>query len=542
MDLTSLSDKDLNELAKGNLAGMSDAGFATLVKAREASTPMADKVARTRQRVAEQVNPTNDMSTGQRLAAGAGLAVTDMGRALQQVTGRIGRQDVDAQRKLDSPLLNTTAGKVGYAGGVGAVGAPLMLVPFANTVVGASVAGGALGGLSPVGEDDSVLRNVGIGALGGGGTSLALNRASAAIAPQVSPSVRGLLGEGVPLTPGQQLGGTFRRIEEGATSIPVTGDAIRNSMLRSVQGFNEAVANRALKPIGNKLPKGVTGRDAVDYTEKAIGSVYESALKRTGSVKADQPLAAEIASLSAMVRGSPMPAEVKAQFDSVLENQLRGKLQGQSAMTAQTFKEADSEIGRLAAKYAGDASVDKQLLGDALEETQAIMRRWLQRAAPKDAADDVKAANAGWAEFKRMQRAASALGSRDGVFSPEQYLSAVRALDKSKDKGAFARGEALGQDIGEAAVSVLGRTVPDSGTPFRTMVNEPVKGLLSTAATGPAALAYSSPRTMALAQMLLSGKRPALATKAAAELEMLSPLLTQLGVTGSTANERLRPR
>lgn len=539
MDLSALNDKDLAELARGNLSGMSDAGFAALIQAREKSMPMADKQARAMEIDRQKYNPTTGMSTGNLVAAAAGKPIADAGRALQQLVGNYTREQADEQKRLDAPLMATTPGKVGYALGVGGMGIPAAMLPGAGTVLGGGAYGGLLGSLTPVGEGDNALGNALTGAMFGAGTNAALKTAKVGLGGAATPEARALAQRGVQLTPGQQMGGAVSRIEQGAESIPVLGDVIRNARVRSMESFNTVVANEALKPIGNKLPKGVTGRDAVNYVESKIGDVYESAIKRTGSVKADGGFVNELANLKNMVRQSPLPDEIKRQFDSVIENQITGKLQGQTAMTAQTFKQADSEVGRLAAKYMSDASADKQMLGDALEETQAIMRRWLQRTAPPDVSKDVAAANAGWAQFKRMQRAASAIGSADGIFSPEQYRSAIRALDPSKDKGAFARGSALGQDLAENAVSVMGRQVPDSGTPLRTLVTHPVQGLLTGVATAPLQGVYASPRAQAALQALLSGKRPALATKAAAELEMLAPWLSQGSATYGIASQRV---
>jgi hypothetical protein len=48
--------------------------------------------------------------------------------------------------------------------------------------------------------------------------------------------------------------------------------------------------------------------------------------------------------------------------------------------------------------------------------------------------------------------------------------NAVKAMDRSKDKGQFAQGNALMQDLSESAKTALGNKVPDSGTPYRSMV------------------------------------------------------------------------
>lgn len=535
MDLSRLSDKDIQELARGNLAGMSDAGFASLVVAQERALPMEAKVQRTRGQLAEQANPVNDMSGPQRFAAGVGKSAFDAVRAIKQATGNLSRQEVDEIKRLDAPLMKTPAGRAGYVTGVGGLGLAAQALPGAGTVLGSTLYGGALGALSPLGTDDDWQRNVVAGALGGGGSTMAINATRSALNPNIAQSVRNLGKEGVPLTPGQQLGGLWKRIEDAATSLPVTGDLVRNAQMRATVGFNAAVANRALSPIGAKLPPGLEGRAAVAYVDDALGRVYDSALSRMGTVRADATFSQELSSLRQMVKGGALPDDVKKQFDSVIRSQVDSKLQGQRAMTSTTWKQADSELGRLAARYAGDASADKQMLGDALMEAQAAMRRWAQRAAPADVSQDLAAANQGWAQFKRMQRAAGAQGSRDGVFSAEQYSSAVRALDKSKDKGAFARGSALGQELSDDALATLGRTVPDSGTPFRTLVAQPVGGTVSALLTAIPTAPYMHPGLLRAAQIAISGQRPALATKAAAELEMMSPLLRALGLTAGAS-------
>lgn len=547
MDLTSLSDQDFDALQAGNLSKMSEAGFAQLLKAQDAEVPKQVKAERAAARATAEArianDPTKGMSGAQLLAAGGGKFITDIGRALKQAMpgSSVTREMVDEQKALDAPLMNTWQGKTGYLGGAAAVGAPLMLAPGANTITGAAMYGAGLGALSPVGTDDSVLQNAALGAAGGAVGAGVAKGASRVLAPKMQPGTQGLMDAGIVLTPGQRLGGAWKRGEDALTSMPFTGDFIRTQQRRTFEEFNSALANKALAPIKTKLPKGVIGRDAIAYTEKAIGDAYESVLNRVGTVRADRAFDGEIANLTQMVRSSTMPADVQAQFNKAIAAQIKGKLQGQSTMTAQTFKQAEGELGRLASLYGADASVDKQLLGDALQEAQAALRRLLERSAGPQHAADVKAANAGWAEFKRMQRASTAAGAKDGVFSPEQYMNAVKALDTSKDKSSFARGTALGQQFGADALRVMGATVPDSGTPFRTLMANPINGLVSGTLGSPAAAAYSGRPVQNALQILASGKRPALATRAAAELEAAGPALAALGITGVNAYRQTKP-
>lgn len=541
MDLSTLSDADFQALQSGNLKAMSDAGFSQLLVAQQAAmSPAAKTEQGTRiahKRAMDDVMA--GMSTGEKYAAGVGKAVTDVGRAIMQAMpgSKMDRAAVDQIKRMDAPLMATTPGKLGYVTGSVATAAPMAMAPGANTLMGAGLYGAMTGALTPVGTEDSVLGNSLMGMAGGmAGVGMA-NGLAGAIAPIVPKDAKALIDAGITLTPGQRMGGAWKRAEDAMTSIPVTGDAIRTAQRRTFEEFNAAVANRALAPIKAKLPAGVAGRDAIAYTERALGDAYESVLRQIGTVRADPAFAGEVANLRAMVRNSPMPPEVQAQFDKVIASQITGKLQGQSSMTAQTFKDAESELGRLSALYGADASADKQLLGDALQEAQAALRRLLERSAGPTLANDAKAANAGWAEFKRMQKASTFLGAKDGVFTPENYMNAVKALDKSKDKGAFARGGALGQDLGADALRVMGGTVPDSGTPFRTLMADPLKGIPSALLGSPVQAAYSRPVLNAL-QILQSGQRPALATKAAAELRLAAPALGALGFTGVNVYQR----
>jgi hypothetical protein len=55
----------------------------------------------------------------------------------------------------------------------------------------------------------------------------------------------------------------------------------------------------------------------------------------------------------------------------------------------------------------------------------------------------------------RVQTAAARPGGEPGVFSPDQLQSAVRQLDPTRLKGAYARGNALMQDFADYASAAL---------------------------------------------------------------------------------------
>jgi hypothetical protein len=243
----------------------------------------------------------------------------------------------------------------------------------------------------------------------------------------------------------------------------VLGDTIKNAQRRSFQDLNTAAINRSLDPIGGRLPAGTTGRDAIAYAQHQLGDAYDNVLNRIGAVHPDQQFAGEMAQLGQMTRN--LPQQTADQFDRILQNEVTGRIDANGVMTPQGLKAAESNLGQLAREYRRNPDYDTRTMGTAIEQAQANLRTMLARVAPQHA-QELQRINEGWANFMRVQRASSSLGAESGVFTPEQLQSAVKAMDPSRNKGTFARGDALMQDLSEAAKNVMGNKVPDSGRPF----------------------------------------------------------------------------
>jgi hypothetical protein len=286
--------------------------------------------------------------------------------------------------------------------------------------------------------------------------------------------------------------------------------------------LNAAAMNRALAPIGEKLPKNLSGREALAHVESKLSSAYDDVLPKL-TTQADLEFGQRVTNLRNMVRSGVLPETEAKQFDAILKNQIINKFQGQASISGEELKGVQSELGRLSSSYSRDASFDKRQLGHAISELDASLRALVERTNPAYA-QELKAINTGWANFKRVQRATSSLGAEEGLFSAAQLQSAVRALDMSKDKGSFARGTALMQDLSGAGKAVLGPKVPDSGTPFRSlMATGPIgvgAGLLSGL---PGAAVYNPLSQRAIAGLLSS--RPELAGEVASAIR-------QAGVVG----------
>lgn len=371
--------------------------------------------------------------------------------------------------------------------------------------------------------------------------------AGRAINPAVNPEVRMLMDRGVTPTPGQIMGGGAARTEEKLSSIPLLGDMIKNAQRRGIQQFNVAAANEALEPIGQALPRGTeAGRDLIDTVATRIGNAYDAVLNRPATrFVADPQFIQEVNQLRGLTAN--MPEAQARQFENIINNQVMTKIGGRGAVgpgsniDGQTFKGIESQLGTLARGYRSDPLFDNRQLGDAVQQLQTLLRQGLERSNPT-AAPELQAANAAWARYLRLQKAGQT--TTDGaVFTPAQLQAAVKGLDPSRNKGQFARGNAMGQDLADAGRNVLGSKYPDSGTAGRAMLSYLLSlglGAGAGSATGApvvgagigaaAAVPYTELGGRLAAQILT--RRPQLAPQIEAGLLRLTPAARTAGILG----------
>lgn len=360
---------------------------------------------------------------------------------------------------------------------LGNIGATAPLVPFGGTATLAgkvgqgAVSGGALGTLQPVDPDkgDFWAQKAGqaqTGALFGGAGAAAGAGLARMIQPKTNPNVQLLLKEGVTPTPGQVLGGGWRRAEEKLSSVPILGSAIRVGQQRADDQLARAAVNRSLFAIGKKLPAGMKGHDAINFVEDALGSAYDDVLARIKTPKVDDEMLSSLANLRGMLRYQPK--DLASRLDDVIGNEILGRVQNER-MTSEAIKKAESELGRLARGWTRDASADTRVLGEATREAQNILRQWVSRNAGADVAADLRKVNTGWANYLRAERAGMSVAADGGAFSPAQLHNAVKAM--SANKRDFGHSRALMQDLSGAAKEVLSSKVPNSGTTDRLLMS-----------------------------------------------------------------------
>jgi hypothetical protein len=438
-----------------------------------------------------QAQPTERPGALERGAKGVAMGFNDPRDALNQLVTRAGAavglpgaerasafwdRDIKARNAAyqqdvrggqpDFDFGRLTGNMAGTAPLSAAMPAPTSL---ARALVGGAASGGLFGGLQPVVSGDFMTekaKQVGTGAAAGAVMAPLTYGLSRIISPTSSPEVRALRAEGVTPTPGQMLGGGFKTAEEKLTSVPILGAAIKAGQGRAIGEMNDAAIQRALTPVGERLPKGATGYEAIEFARKTLGAKYDDALSAIGPIKLDPQFSTDLRAIYAQLSG--LPKDKAEQFARILETEIakRGR---NGVLTPEAIKAAESEIGRQARGYMRAQDFDVQKLGEALDLAQDKLREMIARQAPRGTAENLQKVNAGYAAFKRVQRAASYVGAEDGVFNPNQLTQSVRALDRTKDHRAFAEGTALMQDLSSASKKVLANKIPNSGTADRAL-------------------------------------------------------------------------
>lgn len=454
---------------------------------------------------------------------GVDQQIREREQAYQQARQATGNEGVDWARlggNVLSPANLAVASKIPQ--GVSTMG----------RIASGVAAGGAFGALStPVasGEPEDFWKEKAKNTALSAGLGGVFPAGAALISPNVRPDVARLIKEGITPTPGQILGGRMQVAEDKLTSIPILGDAITSSRKKGLDEFNRAALSRALKPIGEKVDD--IGRLGIEGVREKLGKAYDDLLPNL-TFKADPKFSADLTNIRTMANS--LPPQQSQQFEKVLREQVIGKMTRQGLMSGERLKEVESQLGRLAKGYAGDANFDNRQLGDAIGEIQRVIRQTLVRSNPQQA-KRLSDINTGYANYARLRDAASRQGALEGEFTPAQLAAAVRSGDKSVGKRAYSEGKALMQDLTDAGKNVLMQKYPDSGTIGRALLPLSLLG-----AGGGASYITDNPIPLAAAAMLtgpylpggrqaaaaLLAKRPQSAAQAAQAIRQIGPYLT----------------
>lgn len=260
-----------------------------------------------------QYDPTNDMGTSARLVAGFGRGMASMGRAVGQLVGVTGQDEIDEAKRTDAALMNTTAGKWGNGMGIATTLAPLMAVPGMNTYAGAAGVGALTGAVTTEGGLADRVKGAAAGQVGGiagkglGDTiSAGAQAVSSAITNKLAQRQVANAGKDAALAQAQQAGYVVTPAmssQPGAigTAAEAIGGKIKTQQLASVK--NQAVTNDLVKSELGIAPDKQISREVLDGIRKDAGTAY-SVIRSTGTVNADAPFVNALQAIGSKYQGA----------------------------------------------------------------------------------------------------------------------------------------------------------------------------------------------------------------------------------------------
>jgi hypothetical protein len=374
----------------------------------------------------------------------------------------------------------TPLGRIGMAaaqgaiggGGLGAGGALLrtgtQLAPLAggtalNALLGA--AGGTTGQAASEAYGGSERAGI-IGSLIPGG---AIAAAGLKARPRMAPELE---AAGVNPTFGQAMGGALNRLEQGVGSIPWLGDFIKTGRARAVEDFNRGAINRALGHIDEQLDRRTPlGREAIAEAETRVGDRYDRITPQL-NITFDQQFGTGLTDI--FRRATMLSRDHQAQLANTFRTEVLDRTGGGPGLSGQAFRDAESTLGTIARDHRHSPSPADRAFGNIVQDLQNELRGTLRRTNPDHAAE-LQNIHRAYSDLARVELAAARMGtglgglSEHGVFTPSQLTSAVRQMDPTLRNRGFARGTAPLQSYAEAGRNLLGDTLPDSGTPYRSM-------------------------------------------------------------------------
>jgi hypothetical protein len=409
--------------------------------------------------------------------------VIDIGRAMTQGASK------------EFPIA-TGAGQIGsylapamaLQKGANAIGNAVKGIPQAANIIGkipsyATAMGeqAAIGGLTSAlttptdeGRGQATAIGTGLGALG----VPAMAGVSRILSPTMTPDVKKMIAEKISMTPGQIMGGFLKSFEDKATSFPIVGEAINAARRKGIEDFNRAAYKRAVEPIGGEVPI-ATGREGVKYVKNQLEDAYDALLPKL-TFKPDAVLFDSLSGLKKNVAG--LKVDDAAMVSNDVKDMIQSRMSDKGVMDGNNFKVLEEDFKKIIGDYKGSTG-SQATIGRAYQQAFADIRESLGRSNPQFA-DELAKINTGYANYSRIRAAGSRAGTSE-TFTPNQLSAAVRSADKSAGKGQTATGQALMQDLTDAAEKVLPSQIKDSGTAARILATDWKDYLIGAATAAP---------------------------------------------------------
>lgn len=416
------------------------------------------------------VNPTEGMSTGEKLAAGAGKSVVDTLRGIGQAVGLVDQSGVDESAARDKALMDTAAGAIGNVGGqiaqfaipasaaakgVSALGGARLLAGGAKGAIARAAAGSAAYGASqPVLTGETRAGNAALsGAAGAAGQALAYGvgalaqPAKAALSPAVASLAAKAEALGIPIRMDQLSDSRFvKTLASTLERLPFTGAAA--SRTNQQEAFNRAVS----RTFGENAPN-VT-QDVYAAAKRRIGGEFER-LSSQNSLTVGNQLVQKLMGVQDEAARFGTDDTARAVTNAIEE--FLSKQDASGAVPGKAYQALDSQLGKLT-KAGGEKA---HFLGQVRESVRDAMDNSIS-AADQDA---WKTARSQYRNLKTVRDLVAKEGA-DGNISPAALAGRINANNAGKESMAMGGGGELG-DLARIGRQFVRDPIPDSGTAGR---------------------------------------------------------------------------
>lgn len=344
-----------------------------------------ERIALTRSQMAQEFDPTKDMGTAQRLAAGFGKGLTDIARGAGQWVGAVSRDDVKEARKADAPLMATTAGKVGeIAGKV----VPSVALFGGGTVPAALATGAAMGALEPSESTSETVGNIALGGVAGAVGQRVANAAAGALANRAT--AKGAQFAAQQSAGAQKLDAARRAAAEGYV-IPPSDIQKQGMLTEAIAGLsgkiktaqqasaqNQQVTDRLARQAVGLAPDEALTRDVLATIRQQAGAAYDK-FRTVGTVQADRAYMQALTDVESTLKGAvrSFPGLKSDEVANLVKTMRKPSFDAGDAIDATKVLRERSEE----AFVAGNKGLAKayRKVSDALE---GALERHLQGTAP----------------------------------------------------------------------------------------------------------------------------------------------------------------
>lgn len=383
------------------------------------------------------------------------------------------QREIDEARMRDAPLMKTKAGKAGsIVGGVG-FGAPAMMIPGANTALGATLVGAGIGGVQPVASGESRFANTalgGAGGLAGYGLGQLVSKVASRAPTSSSSSASSANVNATPGTAasGASVNGSVNASGKMAPSMGTVGPdpsaGLNSAMNRAMTagkdlGFKttpgQATGSRALQQLEAKLESQPMTSGPFNSlksgNQSTMNKVFAKALGESSDVLDDATVGKflsradkvyedvaddairQIDANGFLGKLSQVEAETEGLIPGgVAEHPLVKRLIDYAAkgeVTGQQAQQLRSQIGKAAQQQMTTQSGNREL-GKALFEVQDIADDWLAQGLSGDRLKSLNAVRQQYRAFRLMTKAGAINPSSGNVSGAKLANTLSRADEK----------------------------------------------------------------------------------------------------------------